>query len=399
MGGGRHLKTRVLVSHSVRDEAIISRLVDRLRLSIEQLTKNEILNTSQPSTGLRSGEWITPQLLSSIKDCDCFIAIVSDSYLSSEYCMWELGVAQGNGRPIVAGHLQSVKPEQLGGVLQNVNLHSLWRAESFEALLREVADRLPDEYTCRVERQAVDDFCTAVAAHPGSPIETWRKALVQEEDGQVFLNTYGLARGLERSEVFQDFYTIGKNMQPIQYLWADSRPGRMCRIAAELGAGSERADASLSVFFSTARNSFGCNIAIRPQNRKALLSAGRDSLLLQARIPRADERQGPEFGALREVGILVRIVNGYMQHWTRCCACKTLLCAEEGDYRMLTVPLRDGCWKLFGEDGTGPEGPKEPDFSIIASVNLALGGYDEFMQEPTPGSGSLEIRSILLSDR
>ncbi|WP_372721901.1 hypothetical protein [Novipirellula sp.] len=95
----------------------------------------------------------------------------------------------------------------------------------------------------------------------------------------------------------------------------------------------------------------------------------------------------------------LRLVNGYMQHWRlhQSKENRLVLPVESTEFgRPLRVDLQHSNWKLFDADGTVDRGPLKPDFSVIASVNLSLGGFEELEQRPTKGSGVLDIHELRL---
>lgn len=380
------MSSRVFISHCGDDRAVVDRLVTLLVVSINGLDKRDIRYTSRPDTGLTSGRWINTELLVDIRNCDCFIAVVSESYPSSQYCVWELGVRLGNQESgVLGGYLKGTDLENLGNVFSQMHLLSLVDPAAVQQLLREVANAVPDEWECAPDVEDVERFCSVAEAHPPNPIEGWRKSLVHLKKGKVFLNAYGLWEEPTSRSTFQDFHPTGSNVQPVQYLWADPRSGNSIR--AEIKRGAKAEDSLLRVHFHHEPDTFGCNLSIRPLNQQALLRDGAGTLILNARV--AEESN------FQEIGVVLRIVNGYMQHWRSSAA--EILRVAHGDFQDVRVELEPTTWSLFENDGTGRAGPvHRPDFSIIASLNLELGGYRELAAKPTAGDGILEIREIRL---
>ncbi len=378
----------IFISHSHHDGAIVHEFKKLIQLSIDGVGKKDLRATSEPATGLVAGEWITAQLRTDVRSCRCFIAVVSDAYLSSRFCAWELGVRLGaENAKFFAGYLPGIDPSKLGDVLSGANVVPLSDAKTVEQLLHDITIALRGEDKgCQPDQDELETFCKKAAQHPPNPIENWRKSLVQlVATDKVFLNAYGLGEP-GRGPVFQDFRPQGANIQPVQYLWAD--PGLGNWIRAELKtAGKTKKENFLRITFHHALNSFGCNLAIRPQGQRAILTEGAKGLTLSARV--ADE------SSLGEVGIRARLVNGYMQHWESTTA--EFAKVVKGKFRKITLPLTPSGWSLFGADGTGTAGPKAADFSILTSVNLALGGYTENARQPTAGDGVLDIREIRLT--
>ena len=372
---------RIFVSHSSDDRLIGDELTALLVWSIIGLSKEDLLYTGHPGTGLRAGEIITPSLAGEIAKCFCFVAVVSESWRQSHYCASEFGAALASGKQTIVGYLPEIIPEQAGEPLSGMHMLPLAEPESVEALLREVA-RATDK-RCEPDSHKIENFCRLVAAHPRNPVQEWRKRLVRVEEGHVFLNGYGLLQKPVQRSIFQNFHAAGPNVQPVQFMWADPRKGNW--INPKVVMASRPQDSLLRIEFGNCVGSLGCNVSIRPQNREALLLGEAVTMHIDARVP--DESK------TAEVGILVRLVNGYMQHWRL--SAGQILRVQRGHFQDVFEKLDPRCWAIFDSDGTGGAGPTDgPDFSIISSVNLELGGWGEFAASPTPGDGIVELREI-----
>jgi hypothetical protein len=376
------MEPRIFVSHSSEDRVILDELTSLLVVSIDGLDKRDLRYTSRPATGLWTGNLITPTLASEIANCDCFVAVVSESWCHSQYCASEIGAALASGKQPVVGYLPGINPEQAGKTLSGMNMLPLKEPESVQHLLREVASTA-DAWTCNVEIHQIEKFCNRVAVHPRNPVQEWRKRLVPVKGGHIFLNGYGLLQKPVHRSIFQNFHPGGPNIQPVQYMWTDSRKGNW--IKAELVMAPKPPDSLLRIEFHNSAGSLGCNVSIRPLDREALFLGEATSLHIDARVP--DESK------ITEVGIVVRLVNGYMQHWRSSAAQMPRIL--HGDFQDVSSELDPRCWALFDSDGTGEAGPTDrPDFSIISSVNIELGGWGDFAPVPTPGDGIVELREI-----
>lgn len=373
---------RVFVSHSSNDRSIVDSFLRLLLLSITGLRRKQIRFTSDAATGLSPGDWIAPQLIEDIRGCSCFVAVVSESFLSSIYCLCELGVRLGvPGSKVIAVYLPGIDPPTLGGVFAQMHLSPLTVENSVQEIVKQIAGA-STEWELQLVVDDLRRFCADAAVHPQNPIERWRKSLVQIEEGQVFLNGYGLGRKPVRRTLFQDFHPDKANVQPVQYLWADPRRGDSIR--AQLMPASEPAASFLRMHFQHKPNSFGCNFAVRPLNREAVITGGARSIVIKARVAAESE--------VAEIGIKLRIVNGYLQHWENGVA--QVLRISGNEFRDYSLDLDPACWAIFRSDGTGDAGPSYPDFSIVASLVLSLGGYETLSPEPTSADGVLDLCSI-----
>jgi hypothetical protein len=373
---------RVFVSHANDDRAIVDHLIKLLLLSIGGIKREQVRFTSNATMGLSPGDWISQRLISDIRTSTSFIAVVSDSYLASRYCLWELGVRLGMPESTVIGvFLPGVDPGHLGDVFADMHLLSLMTEESVQQVVKEVAKASLD-WELQLDLDDLKKFCEDAKSHPPNPIERWRKSLVRLVGGQVFLNAYGLGPHPVKRNLFQNFHPERANVQPVQYMWADPRRGNAIR--AQLIRAADPGASFLRVWFQHLPNSWGCNFAIRPLNREAVMTGGANSIVITARV-------GEESGC-DEIGVKLRIVNGYMQHWENSSA--QVLRIHGDQFAEFALDLDPACWAIFTSDGTGDSGPTVPDFSIVASLVLGLGGYEDLSPAPTPGNGVLDLCSI-----
>lgn len=207
-----------------------------------------------------------------------------------------------------------------------------------------------------------------------------------------------LKPGSRNEEFFQDFKIdrhAGRNLNGVYFLWADTYMA--CQINAEVNR-DETGDHFLRVTFVTNPDSYVSNLAIHPQDRRAFNSTrAKRYLRFAARIPEINDGFP---GRLETVGIHIRLVNGYLQHWENASApqewCKHKITGSE--WRDINVDLSaDSDWILFKSDGNHRYGPSKSDFSIIANVIFAVG---RFTQTGTLGDGAgvVDIKSIRLVD-
>ncbi len=399
------MSAQIFISHSSVDRPIVDDLVKLLVFSIGGLDKKDILFSSRASTGLTPGDQITESLVSEIIKCDGFIAVVSDSFLASRYCIWEYGVRKGveirkelerevdgrerrRSRGALVASFPGVDAGRLGGVFSGVLSPSLADPASVQQLIREVADSLQPERTAEPDLEDIERFCGKAKEHPRNLLEKWRRRLVRRVEGRVFLNAYGLWDKPVDRALFQSFHPTGTNVQPVQYLWADPRKGNWIQAKVHKQPKPPKPEKSfLRVTYHHRRGSLGCNLSIRPQDNEPIFTNGRRSLVLEARVA--------ETSATKDVGIVVRLVNGYMQHWRNTSGGRVLQ-VPKGDFQPITLGLDPLCWEIFDADGTGKAGPESPDFSILSSLNLSLGDWEEDTFHLLGGEGSLDIREIRL---
>lgn len=203
----------------------------------------------------------------------------------------------------------------------------------------------------------------------------------------------GLKDDLREESVFQDFdiRRPGPNINPVYFLWADVFRG--CQINAYTNKHY------LRVLFTNQRKSYPCSIAVRPKDEKPLKnSQGKRFLSFEARIPSEALRSRK---LMREVGIAIRVVNGWVQHWEYAIhprECSLQFKVSSSVWTKCSVDLKDRSkWSLFTSDGNYLFGPERADFEIISTVVFELGSPGQLIS-PKRGRGMIDIRNISLSD-
>jgi hypothetical protein len=209
----------------------------------------------------------------------------------------------------------------------------------------------------------------------------------------VPLHTFGgLRRAVRHENLFQDFVIDRRdftNPSPISYLWADVYRGGSVNANIE-----ETQPPVLGVKFENKPSSWPSNVSIRPTGQQAVTTRGARALAFDARVAPAEQSDS---GALSEVFIAVRVVNGWFQHWA--------YGPGAGSYRLLSIRdqwatieilLNAEGWWLFGSDGNYCFGPQRRDFAVIASLVIEFGS--EGLERPGPGRGTVQIRNVRLQD-
>ena len=201
----------------------------------------------------------------------------------------------------------------------------------------------------------------------------------------------GIRRELRTGEVFQEFVRRqNDNINAVYYLWADAF--KASRITASVLEG-----AILRISFDNQPGSYPCNVAIRPQSEQALKrEAQKHYLCFEARIP---EESAKNESSLNQVAIGIRLVNGWLQHWEYAMYPHEYMQFRLSSSQWKSCPLaldEPEKWRLFEADGNHFWGPKNPDFSIIASVIIEVGGY-RGPGRPGEGKGIIDVRGIRLA--
>jgi hypothetical protein len=84
----------LFISHSHRDKRLAKALVDLLRDGLDVKTR-DIRCTSFAPSGLGAGRKIDKSLRKDLAHCSCFIPLITENAMRSEYVHFEIGAAWG----------------------------------------------------------------------------------------------------------------------------------------------------------------------------------------------------------------------------------------------------------------------------------------------------------------
>ena len=180
--------------------------------------------TSGQLTGVQPGAYITQELLNDIQACNVFVALVSESYLNSPYCLMEYAARLGFKEkiPPIPMLFPQVKLDSLPGMLPGTKFVSLSSRKDVIAQLKNIAKagakdawylREHDRY----EPQLVE--LLEVVNRPRPRRLAADKFMIRDVRGD-FLNAYGLHDELREDGVIQDFSQL-MNRNVVQFTWAD----------------------------------------------------------------------------------------------------------------------------------------------------------------------------------
>lgn len=127
---------RIFVSHSSRDQKLVSALVQLLRGALE-LPKNAIRCSTLPGYKLPLGADIDEQIKWELGESEVFIAVLTPHSLKSQYVLFEIGARWGKGRSLGPLLARGTKAKFLGGPISGFN--SL-RATNQDELLQFLGD-------------------------------------------------------------------------------------------------------------------------------------------------------------------------------------------------------------------------------------------------------------------
>ena len=80
---------KIFISHCSND----AELIRKYKSIFESDKDSKIFFSSSPDTGIESGGEIINSLNNAIKECDVFVCIITENYVRSQFCLYELNVA------------------------------------------------------------------------------------------------------------------------------------------------------------------------------------------------------------------------------------------------------------------------------------------------------------------
>jgi TIR domain len=84
---------RIFISHASQDREIVEKLADLLVLGAS-VSKADIFCTSIAGLGVPNGDQFVNVILDQLNLADLIIAVLSESYFESPFCIAEVGAAQ-----------------------------------------------------------------------------------------------------------------------------------------------------------------------------------------------------------------------------------------------------------------------------------------------------------------
>ena len=93
------MSEKVFISHCVKDKKFVDKFNDYLRLATDLHVSN-IFCSSFEETGIKTGKTFVQYIRDSLLDSKIVIAIITNNYCNSQFCLSELGAAWGVGIPV-----------------------------------------------------------------------------------------------------------------------------------------------------------------------------------------------------------------------------------------------------------------------------------------------------------
>ena len=105
---------KIFISHSSKDKKVLDRFIDTILIGACGLTSENIVYTSNHSTGVGLGEGIPSFIKSNLKTSSLVLFMVSDNYRDSEVCLNEMGAAWALEKKTLSILMPNINFEKLG---------------------------------------------------------------------------------------------------------------------------------------------------------------------------------------------------------------------------------------------------------------------------------------------
>jgi hypothetical protein len=136
---------RIFISHATADREIVGRLIDLLVKGAGVL-RSDIFCTSAVGLGARNGEQFVNEILGNLDSAELVIAVLSQEFFASPFCLAEVGAAQVRKRikKNVKFHALLIPPAEyethLVGVLYGVQAGKIDAGETIDELKDQIAN-------------------------------------------------------------------------------------------------------------------------------------------------------------------------------------------------------------------------------------------------------------------
>ena len=134
---------KIFISHATADRELASKLVDLLQLGVG-IARDQIFYSSYPGS-IPNGEYFVQHILKELNDSDLVLAILSQAYFDSDFCLAEAGAALARKEQGVGGFYSLVVPPEklsaMGGVLYGRQTGHITNPAALDELRKVLRDK------------------------------------------------------------------------------------------------------------------------------------------------------------------------------------------------------------------------------------------------------------------
>lgn len=399
----------IFISHATQDRGIADALCDLIEDGFPGHFSTWYSSDEAPEGGIPPGGKWFDYIHSRLSTSHFVFAVVTYNSYKRPWVYWESGIGAAICKGGIIPILFGVDPEQLGdSPFHEYQCVNGLDAKAVAAALIRLASELNVSCAEQWLKQKCGEFEDRISSDiPDEPPLAVADAdrFLRELDLHRFCGLNGPAEKCQLREsslyclsggacsgsclVFQDFRRTKVNVNPVYYLWADSFKGSSIRTNVY---DSSDEPPYLRIGFDNSPRCFASNVAIRPYNEMAIRRNGHGILSFESRVPRTE-------GGIDEVGISIRLINGMAEHWKwittadgRC----DQFCVRGSQWQAFSLDLDHASWSLFTSDGNQLLQSTQADLSVLCSLVLVVGSYNDRGGEPEDGKGAVDVRNIRL---
>ena len=137
---------RIFISHSSKDEQIISNFVDHILCLGIGINRNDIFCTSIEDISIRNGEDIRNHIQNNLRNSDYSFLFISDNYKKSEICLNEMGAVWCYDSNVKLYLLPNTDFNNIGWIYDTRKVNKLTDTVALDQLYKNMCDSysLPD---------------------------------------------------------------------------------------------------------------------------------------------------------------------------------------------------------------------------------------------------------------
>lgn len=151
------MSEKVFISHCVKDKKFVDKFNDYLRLATDLQVSN-IFCSSFEETGIKTGKTFVQYIRDSLLDSKIVIAIITNNYCNSQFCLSELGAAWGVGIPVFPVIITPLNYSDLEGVLYGTQGIKIDDEKKLQNIMQEIAEEIGNPIKVANITRKTDNF-------------------------------------------------------------------------------------------------------------------------------------------------------------------------------------------------------------------------------------------------
>lgn len=132
---------KLFISHADHDKALVSAFIDLLESGVG-VPHGAIFCTSSKGQGIKPGADFKSSILESLVDADCVLALITEAYYASPFCLCELGGVWAVGKSFLPVIVSPLEYKDLKAVLAGLQASKITNDIDLDELRDELVERL-----------------------------------------------------------------------------------------------------------------------------------------------------------------------------------------------------------------------------------------------------------------